>query len=250
MDALADEHIWTPPLIDMRFGYKPENPLYLLLVRAYRLHEPTTVANTPAYAGCKSWVPLEQEVAVGDALPVLDDVLYAVQAENDIGETLLSHRVLTACDIRRRGGGGGDGGIQLTQHLFDRLRILAGGESAFQFRCADPVDHVAVLAEEGERAVVDAERHAVGVAGTGDKGDAGIFQHAGRLRDRPMTYHLTAALLVTAFISRVRRPKHPDVHDLADRRIGRLASKTVLSAGIDQNDIGVAAGGAAGNKPA
>jgi hypothetical protein len=77
MDALADEHIWATPLIDMRFSYKPQNPLYLLLVRAYRLHEPLMITNTPAYAGCKSWVPLEQEVATGDAQPVLDDVLYA-----------------------------------------------------------------------------------------------------------------------------------------------------------------------------
>ncbi len=33
MDALESEHIWTSPLIDMRFNYKPQNPLYLLLVR-------------------------------------------------------------------------------------------------------------------------------------------------------------------------------------------------------------------------
>ncbi len=76
MDAIDDQHIWTPPLVDMRFNYKPENPLYLMLVRAYRLHEPVTVANTPAYAGCRSWVPLDQPVATGDALPVVDDVLY------------------------------------------------------------------------------------------------------------------------------------------------------------------------------
>src|SRR2546421_3711206 len=31
MDALAAEHVWTAPLIDMRFNYRPENPLYLLL---------------------------------------------------------------------------------------------------------------------------------------------------------------------------------------------------------------------------
>src|SRR5215207_4603058 len=28
MDALEHEHIWTPPLIDMRFNYRPQNPLY------------------------------------------------------------------------------------------------------------------------------------------------------------------------------------------------------------------------------
>src|SRR5215213_3020847 len=47
MDALDAEHVWAPPLIDMRFNYKPENPLYLLLVRAYRLPQTTTVENTP-----------------------------------------------------------------------------------------------------------------------------------------------------------------------------------------------------------
>ena len=76
MDALDDEHVWAAPLIDMRFNYRPENPLYLLLVRAYRLHQPVTIENTPAYAGCKSWVPLDQPVEVGGALPVLDDVKY------------------------------------------------------------------------------------------------------------------------------------------------------------------------------
>lgn len=76
MDALDDEHVWTAPLIDMRFNYKPQNPLYLLLVRAYRLHEPVMVANTPAYAGCKSWVPLDQPIDTGLAIPVLDDARF------------------------------------------------------------------------------------------------------------------------------------------------------------------------------
>jgi hypothetical protein len=79
MDALDDQHIWTAPLIDMRFNYRPDRPLYLLLVRAYRLHEPLKVENTPAYAGCKSWVPLDQPIPTGDALPVLDDVKYEIR---------------------------------------------------------------------------------------------------------------------------------------------------------------------------
>ena len=76
VDAIDDEHVWTPPLIDMRFNYRPENPLYLLLVRAYRLDRPVTLANTPAYAGCKSWVPLDQPVETRVAVPALDDATY------------------------------------------------------------------------------------------------------------------------------------------------------------------------------
>jgi len=76
MDAIDDEHVWTPPLIDMRFNYRPENPLYLLLVRAYRIQHPATLANTPAYAGCKSWVPLDRSVSLGEVKPALNDATY------------------------------------------------------------------------------------------------------------------------------------------------------------------------------
>jgi hypothetical protein len=80
-DEIDDLHIWTAPLLDMRFNYRPENPLYLLLVRAYRLACPVTVENTPAYAGCKSWVPLEEGIASAGAAPVLDDTTYQTQRQ-------------------------------------------------------------------------------------------------------------------------------------------------------------------------
>ena len=35
-----------------------------------------TLPNTPAYAGCKSWVPLVHPVDVSEATPVLDDAAY------------------------------------------------------------------------------------------------------------------------------------------------------------------------------
>jgi hypothetical protein len=79
MDALDAEHVWTRPLIDMRFNYKPQNPLYLLLVRAYALPHSVTVQNTPAYAGCKSWVPLDEAVDASAAKAVLDEASYATR---------------------------------------------------------------------------------------------------------------------------------------------------------------------------
>jgi hypothetical protein len=81
MDALDSEHVWAPPLIDMRFNYRPHNPLYLLLVRAYRLGEPVRVENTPAYAGCKSWVPLQQPIALNNLQPAIADAEYDKRRE-------------------------------------------------------------------------------------------------------------------------------------------------------------------------
>ena len=81
MDALDDQHIWTPPLIDMRFGYRPENPLYLLLVRAYALSRPVTIDNTPNYAGCKSWVPLTQTIDTAGTAPSIAQADYERRKE-------------------------------------------------------------------------------------------------------------------------------------------------------------------------
>jgi len=77
IDAIADAHIYLPPLIDMRFNYKPQNPLYLLLVRAYRLPQPVTIRNTPIHAGCKSWVPLDREIETAGSTPAMDDAAFA-----------------------------------------------------------------------------------------------------------------------------------------------------------------------------
>jgi hypothetical protein len=90
MDSLNDQHIWAAPLIDMRFNYKPQNPLYLLLVRAYRLAQPIDLENTPAYAGCKSWVPLEQPIATAGSVAVIDDARYQSRRQS-ILDSLKAH---------------------------------------------------------------------------------------------------------------------------------------------------------------
>jgi hypothetical protein len=79
MDQLEQEHIWTSPLIHMRFNYRPQNPLYLLVLRVYRLTEPITIVNTPEYAGCKSWVPLVGPISTAGARPVLDDAAFELR---------------------------------------------------------------------------------------------------------------------------------------------------------------------------
>ena len=81
MDEIDDQHIWTASLLDMRFNYRPQNPLYLLLVRAYRLAEPVTIENTPAYAGCKSWVPLDRAVSTAGAAAALDDTTFQTKRQ-------------------------------------------------------------------------------------------------------------------------------------------------------------------------
>jgi hypothetical protein len=82
MNGIDREHIWTPPLIDMRFSYRPENPLYLLIVRAHRLHEPVTMPNTVEYVGCKSWVTLARAIETRGATPALGDLAFETRRQS------------------------------------------------------------------------------------------------------------------------------------------------------------------------
>lgn len=78
LDALDDLHGWTPAQLDMRWNYKPHQPLYLLAVRVFRLRAAKSIANNPHYAGCKSWVELAGADAIDEtgATPVLADVQF------------------------------------------------------------------------------------------------------------------------------------------------------------------------------
>ena len=73
LEELEDLHMWGPAMLDMRFGYRPEKPLYLVVVRAFRLPAAVRIKNTMAYAGCKSWVPLEEEVSVEGSVAAVEE---------------------------------------------------------------------------------------------------------------------------------------------------------------------------------
>lgn len=87
LHKLEPYHIWTPAYLDLRYHYKPENPLYVILLRTYTLPQVVEFEETKAYRGCKSWVPLEFAIATTGATPVLTDRAFQGQAQA-IRETL------------------------------------------------------------------------------------------------------------------------------------------------------------------
>lgn len=81
LDLLEPYHIWSKPLLDMRWNYKTHNPLYVMIVRAWRLARPTTIDNTPEYAGCRSWVPLNSPIDCQGAVPAVADAEFAARRQ-------------------------------------------------------------------------------------------------------------------------------------------------------------------------
>ena len=82
-DTLDDLHCWSGQYVDMRFDYKPDRPLYLIAVRAYRFAEPKVIDYHAAYAGCRSWVPLRpgDEVDEVGTQPAIDDGAFNAMVE-------------------------------------------------------------------------------------------------------------------------------------------------------------------------
>ena len=74
--------------LDERFRFRPDQALHVIGVRAFRLPQPATVAFRSDYAGCRSWISVEEEIAVDGSTPVLDDD--ALRARLDSIDALLA----------------------------------------------------------------------------------------------------------------------------------------------------------------
>jgi hypothetical protein len=69
---LSGMHLWSDETVQQRFFYRHPG-LYVLAVRVYRAPTAVEIIETPAYAGCRSWVELDGELSIEGATPVLDD---------------------------------------------------------------------------------------------------------------------------------------------------------------------------------
>lgn len=79
LTALLPYHIWNERFARERFGWKPKQPLYLLLLRAYRLPQAIKIPYQPIYGGCRSWIELQEQFAIAESVPVLTDDEYLPQ---------------------------------------------------------------------------------------------------------------------------------------------------------------------------
>lgn len=59
LKELEQFQIWTEDYLKMRFNYNPKKPLYMLLLRAYKLDKPIQMVNKPQWVGCKSWIQID-----------------------------------------------------------------------------------------------------------------------------------------------------------------------------------------------
>jgi hypothetical protein len=59
--------------LDARYRFRPDQSLYVLGVRTFELLHPMEIRFNETYGGCKSWVSVDEEVAIDGSKPVLSD---------------------------------------------------------------------------------------------------------------------------------------------------------------------------------
>ncbi|MBA3749474.1 MAG: DUF1802 family protein [Nitrosopumilus sp.] len=59
LEKLEKFHIWNIDYVKMRFNYNPKKPLYLMLLRTYKLNDVIKIHNKHEWAGCKSWIQID-----------------------------------------------------------------------------------------------------------------------------------------------------------------------------------------------
>ena len=53
--------------------FRPDQAVHVIAVRTWALRQPVQITMTEAYAGCRSWVSLDEEIDIQGSRPVLSD---------------------------------------------------------------------------------------------------------------------------------------------------------------------------------
>jgi hypothetical protein len=97
--ALDDDHIWAPSYLEKRYGYRPDLPLFVIVLRLYRLTSEGEIPENRRYAGCRSWVDLDQEIDTSRLQPLEPEATFA-EARKLLLEKLLKYGALAAAPAR------------------------------------------------------------------------------------------------------------------------------------------------------
>ncbi|MBV8515835.1 MAG: DUF1802 family protein [Acidobacteria bacterium] len=70
---LETEVVLPRETLEMRYRFRADQALYVIGVRTFALPAPVEIAFRDAYAGCRSWISLDDEIDVTDSRAVLGE---------------------------------------------------------------------------------------------------------------------------------------------------------------------------------
>lgn len=84
-----EQHVAMPPdTLEARYRFRPDQALHIIGVRTWRLANPVEVKFNDVYAGCRSWLSVDDEIDIEGSTPVLEE--NELKARLETVEALLS----------------------------------------------------------------------------------------------------------------------------------------------------------------
>jgi hypothetical protein len=80
INALFPYHIWNEKFVSDRLKWKQNQPIYILLLRAYRLAKTAEIQYISEYGGCRSWIDLASPISLEGSEAVLSDREYIARS--------------------------------------------------------------------------------------------------------------------------------------------------------------------------
>ncbi len=81
LQKLAPFHVWSENALKKRFTWGENQGVHALAVRVYRLPNPQSMPNLPAYGGCRSWIDLKNPQSLSGIQPVQSDRAFETKLE-------------------------------------------------------------------------------------------------------------------------------------------------------------------------
>jgi len=82
--------VFSAEVLDTRYRFRSDQALHVIGVRAFALGTPVTIEEKPAYAGCRSWLSIDDEIDVDGSTAALPES--ELQAKLDAIERLVNAR--------------------------------------------------------------------------------------------------------------------------------------------------------------
>lgn len=71
--ALEPAVVFDRATLETRYRFRPDQAVHVIGVRTWALPEPFAIPLTDAYAGCRSWISLDEEVGIDGSIAVLGE---------------------------------------------------------------------------------------------------------------------------------------------------------------------------------
>jgi len=73
LDELARLVVLPPETLAARYRFRPDQALYVIGVRTWKLPQPVEVRERDEYGGCRSWISVDEEIDVSGSSRVLGE---------------------------------------------------------------------------------------------------------------------------------------------------------------------------------